>query len=105
MRKGVKDPERVSGHMFRMGFMALCLETDEDEMNHKIQDGTAVVLTIIHDLAECIVGDLTPSDPVTPEEKHQREMDAIKTLIRNLPCSTHNFSRPENNSRLAQTAW
>ena len=30
-------------------------------------------LAVVHDLAECIVGDITPSDPMGKEEKHRRE--------------------------------
>ena len=43
-------------------------------------------------MAECIVGDLTPSDPVTPEEKHIREMAAMKSLVDNLNSNlAHEF--------------
>lgn len=30
-------------------------------------------MCLVHDLAECIVGDLTPSDNVSKEEKTARE--------------------------------
>ena len=36
-------------------------------------------------MAECIVGDLVPDDPITPEEKHKQETAAMKTLVKNLP--------------------
>lgn len=48
-----------------------------------------MVLSVVHDLAECIVGDMTPSDPVTPEQKHRLEMDAMRALVKDLPCSAH----------------
>lgn len=35
---------------------------------------------LVHDLAECIVGDLTPHCGVTPEEKHRREDEAMKKI-------------------------
>ena len=102
VRSGVHDPERVSGHMFRMGFMSIMMESDEDECDFKILGGNSIIVSIIHDLAECIVGDIIPSDPMSKEEKHQKEMDAIRSLIRNLPCATHSkeifdaFDRYEN---------
>jgi putative hydrolase of HD superfamily len=37
-------------------------------------------LALVHDLAECIVGDITPCCGVAPEEKHQREDNAMKEL-------------------------
>lgn len=32
-----------------------------------------IKLCLVHDMAECIVGDLTPADDVPKEEKHERE--------------------------------
>ena len=37
-------------------------------------------LALVHDLAECIVGDITPHCGVDPAEKHQREDAAMKDL-------------------------
>lgn len=37
-------------------------------------------LALIHDLAECIVGDITPYCGVTIEEKHKREREAMAEL-------------------------
>ncbi|VDP65778.1 unnamed protein product [Schistosoma mattheei] len=37
-------------------------------------------MAIVHDLAECIVGDITPHCGVSKEEKLSREKDAMKQL-------------------------
>lgn len=37
-------------------------------------------LALVHDLAECIVGDITPFCGVSAEEKHRREKDAMLEL-------------------------
>ena len=89
VRAGIRDPERVSGHMFRMGLMAIVMESEESEADDRIMGGSAVILSIVHDLAECIIGDITPLDPVTPQEKHEKEVEAMKSLVKDLPCSTH----------------
>ena len=89
VRSGVRDPERVSGHMFRMGLMAIIMEDEQAEANNNILGGSSVILSIVHDMAECIVGDIIPSDPITPQEKHEKEVDAMKSLVKDLPCSTH----------------
>ncbi|XP_042611884.1 5'-deoxynucleotidase HDDC2-like [Cyprinus carpio] len=34
-------------------------------------------LALVHDLAECIVGDIAPADNVSKAEKHRREKDAM----------------------------
>ena len=83
VRAGVRDPERVAGHMFRMAVLALLLE--EDSYDKRILNGSAVVISLVHDIAECIVGDITPSDGVSEEDKHLREINAMTTLVKNLP--------------------
>ena len=89
VRAGIRDPERVSGHMFRMGVMAMLLEDEAAESNENILGGSAVIVSIVHDMAECIVGDIVPSDPITPKEKHEKEVAAMKSLVTDLPCPTH----------------
>lgn len=39
-----------------------------------------LVTALVHDLAECIVGDLTPHCGVAPEEKHRREDEAMQKI-------------------------
>ena len=66
----MRDPERVAGHMFRMGSMAMLLEGATGTQDcDKILDGSAVIVSILHDVAECIVGDITPHDKVCPSFK------------------------------------
>ena len=84
IRSGIRDPETDAGHMFRMAVMAMLFEPT-DRHDTAILNGTAVIVSLVHDMAECIVGDLTPDDPITPAEKHQMETNAMKTLVKNLP--------------------
>ena len=86
VRAGIRDPERVAGHMFRMALMALILE-DKAQDDKKILNGSAVVVSLVHDIAECIVGDITPSDNVSVADKHAQEMKAMTTLVKSLPTS------------------
>jgi len=37
-------------------------------------------MSILHDLAEVRVGDITPDDPVSKEEKHAMEAEAIRSM-------------------------
>lgn len=43
-------------------------------------DSRCMELTIVHDLAECIVGDITPVCGISAEEKHRREQAAMEEL-------------------------
>ncbi len=43
------------------------------------------MISLVHDIAECIVGDITPSDPVSAKDKHIMEMEAMSALVQQLP--------------------
>nr|XP_032649281.1 HD domain-containing protein 2 isoform X5 [Chelonoidis abingdonii] len=72
--RNVEKPESVSDHMYRMAVMALV--TEDKQLNKD----RCVRLALVHDMAECIVGDIAPADNISKEEKHQREEAAMKHL-------------------------
>lgn len=39
-------------------------------------------MALIHDLAECIVGDITPHCGVPPDEKHRLEDEAMEDICK-----------------------
>ncbi|KAE8673242.1 hypothetical protein F3Y22_tig00111799pilonHSYRG00052 [Hibiscus syriacus] len=53
---GIKGPESVADHMFRMALMAL-IASDLPGVNRE----RCIKIAIVHDIAEAIVGDITPS--------------------------------------------
>ena len=75
VRCGVRQPETVAAHMFRMGLMGLMLAPDTQ----------TAVIALCHDMAECIIGDITPHDKVSAEEKAAREDGAFRDLVKDLP--------------------
>ncbi|XP_061668233.1 HD domain-containing protein 2 [Syngnathoides biaculeatus] len=75
----VKDPESVSDHMYRMALMSLTI-TDPT-----VDKDKCIKLSLVHDMAECIVGDITPSDNISKAEKHQREEGAMRQLVSLMP--------------------
>nr|XP_031535720.1 HD domain-containing protein 2 [Vicugna pacos] len=77
--RNVQKPESVSDHMYRMAVMALV--TKDEHLNKD----RCVRLALVHDMAECIVGDIAPADNVPKEEKHRREEEAMKQLTQLLP--------------------
>ncbi|XP_077238224.1 metal-dependent phosphohydrolase [Tasmannia lanceolata] len=72
IRRGIQDPESIADHMYRMGLMAL-IAADIPGINRD----RCVKMAIVHDIAEAIVGDITPSDGVPKEEKSRREQEAL----------------------------
>ncbi|XP_068933586.1 5'-deoxynucleotidase HDDC2 isoform X3 [Petaurus breviceps papuanus] len=67
--RNVEKPESVSDHMYRMAIMAFV--TEDKHLNKD----RCVRLALVHDMAECIVGDIAPADNIPKEEKHRREKE------------------------------
>ncbi|XP_064365012.1 5'-deoxynucleotidase HDDC2 isoform X2 [Dromaius novaehollandiae] len=72
--RNVEKPESVSDHMYRMAVMALM--TKDKSLNKD----RCIRLALVHDMAECIVGDIAPADNISKEEKHRREEAAVQQL-------------------------
>uniref|UniRef100_A0A3Q3WX50 5'-deoxynucleotidase HDDC2 n=1 Tax=Mola mola TaxID=94237 RepID=A0A3Q3WX50_MOLML len=77
--RNVKNPESVSDHMYRMAMMSLTI-TDPT-----VDKDRCVKMALVHDMAECIVGDIAPADNISKAEKHRREEEAMKHLTGLLP--------------------
>ena len=76
----IKKVESVSDHSYRMGLLAMLFSSDKT-----IDSGKLMKIALLHDLAESEVGDITPFDGVSVEEKFERENSAIKRIFSNLP--------------------
>ncbi|XP_020256761.1 HD domain-containing protein 2 [Asparagus officinalis] len=61
--------------MYRMALMALIAE-DLPGVNRE----RCIKIAIVHDIAEAIVGDITPSDGIPKEEKSRREQAALNEM-------------------------
>ncbi|OIT20433.1 hypothetical protein A4A49_37956 [Nicotiana attenuata] len=77
VRRGVNAPESIADHMYRMGVMALIAAdlpgVDRDK---------CVKMAIVHDIAEAIVGDITPADGISKDEKSRRERAALEDMCK-----------------------
>ncbi|MFN7145717.1 MAG: HD domain-containing protein, partial [Myxococcota bacterium] len=69
----------VAVHSWGVALLAL-LRCPPELDRHKL-----LAMAILHDLAEVRVGDLTPHDGVTKEEKHRREREAMDELLAHRP--------------------
>jgi 5'-deoxynucleotidase YfbR-like HD superfamily hydrolase len=79
-RKGIPDPESVADHSFRCTFMAMILSDMFDVDSEKL-----LKMAILHDIAECVVGDITPHDDISTQEKFEKERVGILELFQNIP--------------------
>ncbi|KFM26955.1 HD domain-containing protein 2 [Auxenochlorella protothecoides] len=74
VKRGVKGPESIADHMYRMGVMSLLLSGTGYDYNRCMR------LALVHDIAESLVGDITPTCGVSDEEKHALESAGIQKL-------------------------
>jgi putative hydrolase of HD superfamily len=75
--RGISQPESVAEHSHRVALLALVLAPRVDP---PLDVSRCVALGLVHDLAEALVGDITPYDGVSAGEKHRREAEAMLEL-------------------------
>lgn len=74
---GIKGPESIADHMYRMALMAL-IAGDIPGVDRE----RCIKIAIVHDIAEAIVGDITPSDGVPKEVKSRMEQEALNEMCK-----------------------
>ena len=77
----LKNPESVADHCYSMAIMAMIFSDLKKLDTEKI-----IKMTLLHDLAETMTGDLTPDD-ITKSNKEKLENKAMKKIFSNLPKS------------------
>ena len=74
--------ESVADHSFRIALMAFVFGLQqEEEKEEKVLDVQKLVtMALVHDIAESIVGDITPHCGISKEEKNTLEVEAMEKL-------------------------
>lgn len=75
VKRHVAQPESIADHMYRMSLMSMLVDGHDgyDYMH-------CVKLAVVHDLAECIAGDITPTCGVSDSDKHDMEANAMDSI-------------------------
>jgi len=84
LKRGV-PPERcesVAEHVFGMAVLAWWAA---GSMFPELDIDRTIRMVLAHELGEIYTGDLTPSDPVTAEEKHRLEWENLRKVTDKLP--------------------
>lgn len=71
-------PESVADHMYRMSMLSFLI-TDS-----RVNRDELIKICLVHDLAEAKVGDITPYDGVSKEEKRRLEETALREMLTNI---------------------
>ncbi|MEO0600624.1 MAG: HD domain-containing protein [Myxococcota bacterium] len=79
VRRSIAGPESVAAHSWGVAWLVLALLPDD------LDQRRALSYAVLHDLPEVRVGDLTPHDPVSRDEKVRRERAAMLGLTGSSP--------------------
>ena len=81
--------ESVADHSFRIALMAFVFglqqqreggDKEEDKEEKVLDVQKLVTMALVHDIAESIVGDITPHCGISKEEKNKLEVEAMQKL-------------------------
>lgn len=86
-RVGLPHPESVASHSWGAAILALSLCPPSLDRSKVIE------IALVHDWAEAQVGDLTPYDHVSPQDKAKREDMAFKQISEPLPNGSLMYAR------------
>jgi putative hydrolase of HD superfamily len=80
-RFGIEHGESISDHMYRMSIMTMMAPTS---ISSKLDILKCCRMALIHDMAEALVGDITPVDNVLKPEKSRREETTMNYICTKL---------------------
>ncbi len=73
--------ESIAEHIYGTCILALSIDS---EFETYLDISKVIKMLVLHELGEVVIGDITPFDNITPEEKMQIEHEAIKEVLGDL---------------------
>ena len=73
--------ESIAEHIYGTCILALVIDS---EFETNLDINKVIKMLVLHELGEVVIGDITPFDNVTPEEKMRREHAAIREVLGDL---------------------
>ncbi|CZT12593.1 related to HD family hydrolase [Rhynchosporium agropyri] len=78
--------ESISDHMYRMSIITMLAPPS---LSSKLNIPHCTKMALVHDMAEALVGDITPVDGVSKPEKNRRESTTMDYLTKSLLGKVH----------------
>ena len=85
-RFGISHGESIADHMYRMSILTMLAPPS---LSSRLDVPRCTKMALIHDMAEALVGDLTPVDGVPKGEKNRREAATMDYICENLLGKVH----------------
>ena len=73
--------ESIAEHVYGTCILALSIDS---EFKTNLDINKVIKILVLHELGEVIIGDITPFDNITPEEKMKKEHEAMREVIGDL---------------------
>ena len=73
--------ESIAEHVYGTCILALSIDS---EFKTDLDINKVIKMLVLHELGEVIIGDITPFDNITPEEKIKKEHEAMREVIGDL---------------------
>lgn len=89
--------ESVAEHSFGVALLSLFIA--ETHFAGRADANRVLRIALLHDVGEARVGDLTPHDPTTSDDKHMLERDAVRDILGKLPRGADYFAYWEEYER------
>lgn len=80
-RFGIEHGESISDHMYRMSLLTFACPA---ALKPRLDLSRCMKMCLIHDMAESLVGDITPVDGVPKPEKNRREAETMDYITKGL---------------------
>jgi len=80
-RFGISHGESISDHMYRMSIITMLAPPS---LSSKLNIPHCTKMALVHDMAEALVGDITPVDGVAKHEKNRRESTTMDYFTKSL---------------------
>jgi putative hydrolases of HD superfamily len=85
-RFGIENGESIADHMYRMSIMTMIAPKS---LSSRLNIPHCTKMALVHDMAEALVGDLTPIDNVPKVEKSRREAETMDYICFSLLGKVH----------------
>lgn len=76
VKRGVGEPETVAGHMYRMAIMSFLSDNRTGVDRDRV-----LKMSLVHDMAEALAGDITPHCGVSEGEKYALEKASLLEMV------------------------
>ncbi|KAI9797913.1 MAG: hypothetical protein M1825_005682 [Sarcosagium campestre] len=80
-RFNITDGESISDHMYRMALITMFAPPS---LSARLDIARCTKMALVHDMAELLVGDITPVDNISKQEKSRRESTTMDYLTTSL---------------------